>query len=159
MFCGFIAKKKMFLKLIRILSKSLLRLKHSFKKIIDNIVTLFTLCSNATNIVKGDNWTELNLTPWPEPASELYRPSDRRLSAKLVPTLAYRSVPRAQRDGSLRPYSRLSRPEKGITDSGKRNKVFVLFLLYIQECDDRFSVLNLHFVYPPRFNSTIKETM
>jgi hypothetical protein len=25
-------------------------------------------------------------TPWPESASELYRPSDRRLSAKLVPT-------------------------------------------------------------------------
>jgi hypothetical protein len=27
------------------------------------------------------------LTPWPEPVSELYQPSDRRLSAKLVPTL------------------------------------------------------------------------
>jgi hypothetical protein len=27
-------------------------------------------------------------TPWPESASELYRPSDRRLSAKLVPTFA-----------------------------------------------------------------------
>jgi hypothetical protein len=25
-------------------------------------------------------------TPWPESAKELYRPSDRRLSAKLVPT-------------------------------------------------------------------------
>jgi hypothetical protein len=25
-------------------------------------------------------------TPWPESASELYRPSDRRLSAKIVPT-------------------------------------------------------------------------
>jgi hypothetical protein len=24
--------------------------------------------------------------PWPQSASELYRPSDRRLSAKLVPT-------------------------------------------------------------------------
>jgi hypothetical protein len=29
-------------------------------------------------------------TPWPESASELCRPSDRRLSAKLVPTLADR---------------------------------------------------------------------
>jgi hypothetical protein len=29
-------------------------------------------------------------TPWPETASELYRPSDRRLSAKLVPTSADR---------------------------------------------------------------------
>jgi hypothetical protein len=27
-------------------------------------------------------------TPWPEPTNELYRPRDRRLSAKLVPTLA-----------------------------------------------------------------------
>jgi hypothetical protein len=27
-------------------------------------------------------------TPWPEFGSELYRPSDRRLSAKLVPTFA-----------------------------------------------------------------------
>jgi hypothetical protein len=27
-------------------------------------------------------------TPWPEPSSELYRPSDRRLSATLVPTFA-----------------------------------------------------------------------
>jgi hypothetical protein len=25
-------------------------------------------------------------SPWPESTSELYRPSDRRLSAKLVPT-------------------------------------------------------------------------
>jgi hypothetical protein len=32
----------------------------------------------------------LTLTPWPESASELYRPSDRRLSAKLVPTFADR---------------------------------------------------------------------
>jgi hypothetical protein len=29
-------------------------------------------------------------TPWPESASELYRPSDRRLSTKLVPTFADR---------------------------------------------------------------------
>jgi hypothetical protein len=29
-------------------------------------------------------------TPWPETASELYRPSDRRLSAKLAPTFADR---------------------------------------------------------------------
>jgi hypothetical protein len=29
-------------------------------------------------------------TPWLESASELYRPSDRRLSAKLVPTFADR---------------------------------------------------------------------
>jgi hypothetical protein len=29
-------------------------------------------------------------TPWSESASELYRPSDRRLSAKLLPTFADR---------------------------------------------------------------------
>jgi hypothetical protein len=29
-------------------------------------------------------------TPWPESASELYQPSDRRLSAKFVPTVADR---------------------------------------------------------------------
>jgi hypothetical protein len=29
-------------------------------------------------------------TPWPESASELYRPSDLRMSAKLVPTFADR---------------------------------------------------------------------
>jgi hypothetical protein len=29
-----------------------------------------------------------NATLWPESANELYRPSDRRLSAKLVPTFA-----------------------------------------------------------------------
>jgi hypothetical protein len=34
------------------------------------------------------SWNEQ--TPWPEPASELYRPSDRSLSTKLVPTLADR---------------------------------------------------------------------
>jgi hypothetical protein len=50
-------------------------------------------------------------TPWPEFASEIYRPSDRRLSAKLMPTFAGWRVPRGQRDGSLRPYSRLSKPE------------------------------------------------
>jgi hypothetical protein len=32
----------------------------------------------------------LKKTQWPEFASELYRPSDRRLSAKLVPTFADR---------------------------------------------------------------------
>jgi hypothetical protein len=33
-------------------------------------------------------WAPVRLkkTPWPQSASELYRPSDRRLSEKLVPT-------------------------------------------------------------------------
>jgi hypothetical protein len=33
---------------------------------------------------------ELKKTPWSESASELYRPSDRRLSAKWLPTFADR---------------------------------------------------------------------
>jgi hypothetical protein len=54
----------------------------------------------------------LKKTPWPQSASELYRPSDRRLSVKLVPTFfCILRVPRGQRDESLRPYSWLSRPE------------------------------------------------
>jgi hypothetical protein len=36
------------------------------------------------------NNKKLNYTPWPESASKLYRPSDRRLSAKLVLTFADR---------------------------------------------------------------------
>jgi hypothetical protein len=51
------------------------------------------------------------IAPWPQPASELYRPSDRLLSAKLVPTFADRGMPRGQRDGSLQPHSRISRPD------------------------------------------------
>jgi hypothetical protein len=52
---------------------------------------------------------KIKKTPWPQSASELYRPSDRRLSAKSVPT--FLRIEGGQRDGSLRPYSRLSRPE------------------------------------------------
>jgi hypothetical protein len=36
------------------------------------------------------NKTKLNSTPWSESASELYRPSDRRLSAKWLPNFADR---------------------------------------------------------------------
>jgi hypothetical protein len=48
---------------------------------------------------------------WPESASELYRPSDRRLQEKFVPTFVDRGLSGSQSDGSLRPYSRLSRQE------------------------------------------------
>jgi hypothetical protein len=37
-----------------------------------------------------NNELKLNYTPWPESVSELYRPSDRRLSATLVPTFSDR---------------------------------------------------------------------
>jgi hypothetical protein len=39
-------------------------------------------------------------TPWPEFASDLYRPSGRDLSAKLVPTFVDRGASRSQRGGS-----------------------------------------------------------
>jgi hypothetical protein len=41
--------------------------------------------------------------PGAQSASELYRPSDRSLSAKLVPTLADRGVSRGQRNESPQP--------------------------------------------------------
>jgi hypothetical protein len=50
-------------------------------------------------------------TPWSESANELHRPSDRRSSAKWLPTFCGLRVPRGQRDGSLRPYSRFSRQD------------------------------------------------
>jgi hypothetical protein len=49
--------------------------------------------------------------PWSESGSELYLPSDRRLSAKWLPTFEDRGVPRGRLDGSQRPYSRFSRQE------------------------------------------------
>jgi hypothetical protein len=55
--------------------------------IIANVTRLIYLC-----------W--IAITPWPESTSELYRPSDRRLSAKLVPTFADSEVSRSQRSGS-----------------------------------------------------------
>jgi hypothetical protein len=39
---------------------------------------------------------KISTTPWPESASELYRPSDRRLSTKLVPTFAHREFSRSR---------------------------------------------------------------
>jgi hypothetical protein len=43
------------------------------------------------------------------PEKELYRPSDRRLSTKLVSTFVGRGLSRGQHNGSLRPYSRFYR--------------------------------------------------
>jgi hypothetical protein len=58
--------------------------------------------------------------PWPKSASELYRLSE---SAKLVPTFADRGVPRGQREGSLRPCSRFSRPEPLLFLSSSSSKL------------------------------------
>jgi hypothetical protein len=54
--------------------------------------------------------------PWLESASELYRPSDRRLS-KLVPTFADRGCRVMSVADPLRPYSRFSRPEVSFSDT------------------------------------------
>jgi hypothetical protein len=51
------------------------------------------------NLITCVNLTKF-LTPWPESASELNRPSDSRLSAKLVTAFADRGVSRSQRGGS-----------------------------------------------------------
>jgi hypothetical protein len=45
-------------------------------------------------------------TPWPESAKELYRPSDRRLSAKLVPNFADRGCHMVR---AADPYGRILR--------------------------------------------------
>jgi hypothetical protein len=67
-------------------------------------VNISTIADHLKNYDMRNNY--LTKTAWPQSASELYRPSDRCLSAKLVPTFC------GQRDKSLRPYSRISRPEQ-----------------------------------------------
>jgi hypothetical protein len=56
------------------------------------------------SIIEGEFYSPLppKKTPWPDSPSELYGPSDRHLSAKLVPTFCGYKVPRGQRDRSLR---------------------------------------------------------
>jgi hypothetical protein len=59
---------------------------HAF---VDILSCLFT--SARAQIVSARlNCALKTTTPWPESASELYRPSDRRLPAKLVPNFADR---------------------------------------------------------------------
>jgi hypothetical protein len=54
-------------------------------------VELLTLPGTSDNLDRPFKlWKVCKRTPWPESASELYRPSDRRLSAKLVPTFSDR---------------------------------------------------------------------
>jgi hypothetical protein len=66
------------------------------------------LCLHSS---RGANSLPLKKTPWPQSASELYRPRDRRLSAKLVPIFLRIEGATWSAWRSLRPYSRLSRPE------------------------------------------------
>jgi hypothetical protein len=74
------------------------------QKIFHNVCSLV----NANGIMaKKQN----KQTPLSESTSELYRPSDRCFSTKLMPIFPDRGGPRGQSDGSLRPYSWFSRPE------------------------------------------------
>jgi hypothetical protein len=71
-------------------------------KCYENAETLDTMGT----ILRSENYFHdkiKNGTPWHESASELYRPSDRRLSEKLVPTFANRGVSRSQHGGSSTP--------------------------------------------------------
>jgi hypothetical protein len=66
------------------------------------------MCGYYSSQIKD---TKTNKPPWPESASELYRPSDRRLSVKLVPTFSDRGVLRTQRGGSPTAVISISRLE------------------------------------------------
>ena len=60
--------------------------------------------NNTYNIDNQLDATIKKKSPWPYYASELYRQSGRRWSAKLVQTFADRGVSRGQRNGSPRPF-------------------------------------------------------
>jgi hypothetical protein len=60
----------------------------SFGALVPDYTALYHKGAYSTFVTKLK--TKLNQTPWPEFANELYRPRDRRLSAKLMPTFAYR---------------------------------------------------------------------
>jgi hypothetical protein len=65
----------------------------------------FADCSTRIIIHHPDwyNRTVVKKTPWLNSESELYRPSDRRLSVMLVPTFADREMPCGERGKSLWP--------------------------------------------------------
>jgi hypothetical protein len=62
------------------------------------------------NTLPGNKQTNKQ-TPWPESASELYRPSDSRLPAKLVPTFADRGESLGQCGESTTAVNLVSRPD------------------------------------------------
>jgi hypothetical protein len=55
-------------------------------------------------LVQQNSFSVKKNTPWPESASELYRPSDRSFSAKLVPTFVDRGC---HVDDVTDPYGRI----------------------------------------------------
>jgi hypothetical protein len=58
------------------------------------LVNVETMEANHLTLYYLLTYNETN--PWPESANELYRPSDHRLSAKLLPTFGDRRVPSSQ---------------------------------------------------------------
>jgi hypothetical protein len=64
-------------------------------------------------------------TPWPESARELYRQSERRLLAKLVPTFWDRGVSSSQGGGPLRPYLGFLDRSPGLDAEIKTNCILI----------------------------------
>jgi hypothetical protein len=86
-------------------------LSKKVKIIIYNTIILPVVLYLISDIREEHNKTKQNKqTPWSESASELYRASDRHLSAKWLPTFANRGC-HVVSVTSLRPYSRFSRQE------------------------------------------------
>jgi hypothetical protein len=84
--------------------------------VLENVGKIFYYMGHWRLLKKGSNISSLTKktakqTPWPESASEPYRPSDRHLSAKLVATCVDRVVTRSQLDGSPTAVISFSRPD------------------------------------------------
>jgi hypothetical protein len=54
----------------------------------NDVLDLYSGCTRFKS--QSSYQLKLNYTRWPESVGELYRPSDRRMSAKFVPTFADR---------------------------------------------------------------------
>jgi hypothetical protein len=77
---------------------------HTFKHIWSVCVPSLIVSIGTRRYMNGQLDTLATLkTPWPQSASELYRHSGRRRSAKLVPTFSFFFLSRGQRNGSPRP--------------------------------------------------------
>jgi hypothetical protein len=58
----------------------------------DSCPDTYYYVTQLCRFVRTSNKEKTEKTPWSESASELYRPSDRRLSAKLVPTFCVKDL-------------------------------------------------------------------
>jgi hypothetical protein len=85
------------------------KLASTFAKVIKCFLFVFNFLDRyETSIQSGKQNKQ---TTWPESASELYGPSDRCLSAKLVPYFLIEGCRVVSAADSLRSYSRFSRPD------------------------------------------------